>query len=115
MHFCERLRQLRQEKQLTQKQLAEALHLSSNSICEYEKGRAEPTLETLKKMSSYLDCSVDYLIGNSDDVGRMLERADSSAQKNRLLFAFDKLASPYRNFLLDTADRLQELSDGSKK
>ena len=65
------LRELRTEKNMTQKELSEQLDLSKNTVCEYEKGRAEPSLETLLKLSAIFGVSVDYLLGRSDDFGNV--------------------------------------------
>lgn len=55
------LKELRIDRNLTQKQLSEMLDLSKNTVCEYEKGRAEPSIETLLKLSGIFGVSVDYL------------------------------------------------------
>ena len=51
MEFSERLRQLREKHGYTQKQLADAVHLSKNSICNYEKNVNLPNIETLMSVS----------------------------------------------------------------
>ena len=71
MFFSQRLKELRVEKNLTQKELSLYLGLSPNSICEWEKGRCEPNAETLKKLSELFECSIDYLLGHSDDFGNI--------------------------------------------
>ena len=67
--FQTRLKELRSEQNLTQKALASQLNLSTNIICEWEKGRCSPNIETLKKLSKIFKCSIDYLLGNEDDFG----------------------------------------------
>ena len=69
MGFSERLKELRTEKNYTQKELATMLSLSPNCICEWEKGRSEPSIDTLKKISSIFECSIDFLTGNTDELG----------------------------------------------
>lgn len=66
MHFKERLRARRTEKQLTQKQLGRMVGLEESTISKYESKDREPDFETLKKFASILDCSTDYLLGISD-------------------------------------------------
>ena len=65
------LKELRIDRNLTQKQLSEMLDLSKNTVCEYEKGRAEPSIETLLKLSGIFGVSVDYLLGREDDFGNI--------------------------------------------
>ena len=69
MSFSQRLKELRAENGLTQRELAAKLNQSPNSICEWEKERCEPSIESLKKLSALFSCSIDYLTGNSDDFG----------------------------------------------
>ncbi len=60
------LKELRTEKGFTQRELANKLNLSANVVCEWEKGRCEPSIDTLKKLASIFDCSIDFLVNNSD-------------------------------------------------
>lgn len=57
------LKKLRIQRGLSQQQLADLLHTSQQSIYKYEKGIAEPNLETLKNMADYFETSIDYLAG----------------------------------------------------
>lgn len=61
-----RLKTLRKEKELSQKQLAEILNTTNSSICDWESGRAEPNIEMLIKIAKFFDVSVDYVLGLED-------------------------------------------------
>lgn len=63
----ERLKQLRHEKGLTQKQVANAIGVVPTAITNYESGIREPSIAVLKKLCLFYDVSADYLIGLSDD------------------------------------------------
>jgi len=65
--FPKRLKSLREEKQLYQKDLADALGLSRSTITAYEAGKREPDQATLKRIANLFEVSVDYLIGNTDN------------------------------------------------
>ena len=65
MEFSERLRQLREKHGYTQKQLADAVHLSKNAICNYEKNVNLPNIETLMSLADIFNVTVDYLLGRS--------------------------------------------------
>lgn len=62
-----RLAELRKENGLTQGDLGEQIGLSYSIISRYEKGGLEPNLSTLKKMATYFNVSIDYLVGYSDE------------------------------------------------
>ena len=59
----ERLKELRKEKGLTQKQVAEELHIHSVTYLHYEKSEREPPLSLLADMATFFDVSVGYLLG----------------------------------------------------
>ena len=64
--FSERLKELRIEKQLSQKELAEKISTGQSSISAWERGEREPLAHQLIDLSFALNCSVDYLLGISD-------------------------------------------------
>ena len=64
--MLEKLRQLREDAGISQKQLAEAIGVSQQSINKYENHNIEPDIETMIRIADYFDTSTDYLIGHSD-------------------------------------------------
>lgn len=64
--FGERLKQLRTEKGLFQKELAKILGVSAGAIGMYENGKRTPDFEILNKIADYFNVSVDYLLGRTD-------------------------------------------------
>ena len=63
MNFGERLFQLRTERGIYQKQLAEYLGVSIGTISNYENGVHFPDLSTLCRFAEYFHVSADYLLG----------------------------------------------------
>ena len=61
-----RLKELREERNLTQKQVADALKINSVTYLHYEKAQREPPLLLLAEMAAYFNVSVDYLLGLTD-------------------------------------------------
>lgn len=57
------LRNLREERGLSQQKLADKFCLSQQSIYKYENGLAEPDFATLKQFANFFHTTVDYLIG----------------------------------------------------
>lgn len=62
-----RLKEIRSSKGLTQKQIADALELSTVAIQNYENNRRKPTYDILINMAEYLNVSIDYLVGRTDN------------------------------------------------
>ena len=65
--FRTRIKELRLESGLTQKQLAEKLNTTNSAVCDWEKGRTQPDLQMLVNIAGLFGVSVDYLLGLSDD------------------------------------------------
>ena len=62
MNFSNNLRALREEKNITQKQLASYLCLSRSTIAGYETKSHQPDFVTLEKLATYFNVSIDFLI-----------------------------------------------------
>lgn len=78
MLFGDRLRMLREEKGLTQKELGEIVKVSERVIGYYEANNRFPKDEnTLKRMADYFNVSVDFLIGRTD----IRNHADNTSSK----------------------------------
>lgn len=63
----ERLKNLRKERGLSQKELAEELQLTQRKISYLETGQLEPDLATLWKISNFFEVTTDYLLGIKND------------------------------------------------
>lgn len=61
-----RIRELRQEKRITQLQLSIELNVTQETISAYEHGRHLPSSSALIKMSELFDTSMDYIMGLSN-------------------------------------------------
>lgn len=68
MNFQKRLKELREEKGITQVDLAKALKTSQGLISQYESGAKHPGLEVIKRIAKFFNVSTDYLIGDTDDL-----------------------------------------------
>ncbi|MBQ8444293.1 MAG: helix-turn-helix transcriptional regulator [Clostridia bacterium] len=66
MKFCERLKELRKENNLTTTQLGKILGVSNSTITRWENENILPSIEHLYNMAIYFKVSADYLIGLED-------------------------------------------------
>ena len=96
-----RIKELRQSLNLTQKELAEKIGFNQTAIGKYERDDLEPNLETLKKLSIIFECSIDYIIGHSDDFGNITVQQKSPSsltpEEQKLLNDFRSLPRSERN------------------
>ena len=64
--FGERLRSLRKERKLKQKEMAELLQCAERNYQRLEYGKTNVTATTLKFLCDHFDVSADYLLGRTD-------------------------------------------------
>ncbi|MBR6569008.1 MAG: helix-turn-helix transcriptional regulator [Clostridia bacterium] len=58
-----RLRDIREDRDLTQRALADHLHIRQNTYSQYENGQRQLPVEVLVKLAQYYNTSADYLLG----------------------------------------------------
>ncbi len=66
MNFSETLKMLCKKHGYTQQRLADALHITKNSISHYERSVSLPDLEILCAIADIFNVSLDFLLGRSD-------------------------------------------------
>lgn len=64
IYFNERLKQLRKERNMTQKHLADLLNVSKSTISGYEAGTYQPSFEKLIQLADIFNVSLDYFYIN---------------------------------------------------
>lgn len=62
--FTKRLRALREDSDIKQKEIAEALQIKPNTYNRYECGVNEPDIAMLIKLADYFEVSLDFLLGH---------------------------------------------------
>lgn len=65
MKFNENLKATREKKNISIKQLAEAIEVKTYTITDWETGRSEPSINNLIKLSNYFNVTIDFLVGNN--------------------------------------------------
>ena len=67
IEMYERIRNLREDKDLTQKQLGEILNMSQTGYNQYETGKNDIPTKILIKLAEFYNTSIDYLLGITDE------------------------------------------------
>lgn len=96
-----RIKQLRQENNLSQRALADRILCSQTSVDYWEKGTAEPTAHFIIALADCFGCTTDYLLGREDDFGNVNVESDLSESEQKILFSFRALNETNREKLLD--------------
>lgn len=66
LNMKDRLKELRKEKGVSQKEVATALGITLSAYSNYEQGIREPNIEIIIAICRYYDVSSDYLLGLED-------------------------------------------------
>lgn len=94
-----RLKRLREEKGLTQRQFAEQFQISPSTIALYELGKRTPDAETLKRLADFFDTSVDYLLGRTDIRKFDLDIENIAAMRSKELEGYEDLPDEAKKML----------------
>ena len=111
MDLGQRLRQLRKEKGLTQKEFANLLGVSASMVGQYETNLRKPKIETLKRFAEALDVPLNRLFSNhpyefySDEIYEIFDRivnsGDLTEDDLQKLRNIDNLSTEYLSELGD--------------
>ncbi len=63
----QRIRDLREDRDMTQNELAKVLSISQRTLSHYEMGTRSMPIDTLKKAAEFFDCSVDYILERTNN------------------------------------------------
>lgn len=99
MEWCKRFIELREESGKLQKDIAEYLGVAKNTYSQYESGKREPSIDKLKKLAKYYDCSIDYLIGSTNN---------RKSNSDLIIASLKKLKINDLKEIIDLAKKLQE-------
>lgn len=105
-----RIKELRTEKGLSMRQTALELGIPYTTYISYEKEDREPNSETLIKLADYFGCSVDYLIGRSNQ--NSIEKSDI---RNIQYAAYEALGDESEEFQQDILDYINYKKAQKKK
>ncbi len=62
-----RLKDIREDSDITQRELAEYLHIRQNTYSQYENGQRQLPIEILIDLAKFYNTSTDYLLGLTDE------------------------------------------------
>lgn len=98
--FCEQLRLIRKASDKTQRELAEHLQISAQSVSKWEKGEALPSIEYLPHMAKFFGCSINAFFTDVEDCDPEHATRDISKIKATMDIE-EKINSALRHFKLN--------------
>jgi len=105
---CERLR-----KDLNQTELAKFLNVSKQTVSNWENGNRIPDTLTLSKLADFFNCSVDYILGRSENRNGIISKANIDGSNYE--FELDKSIFPNGITREQMINYIKELEDRNKE
>jgi len=109
-----RLKELREERHLTQNDIAKEIKTSQTNIGRWEKELNEPAASFLIRLADFFQCSIDYLLGREDDLGNITIHTEKPAplpqDEQELLSIYQALSPTHRSQILEYARYFAEKS-----
>lgn len=111
--FADRIKMLRESKNLQQKELAKQLNIATSTYNNYEKGIREPDYIFLKTIANYFNVTTDFLLGLTDDPKlKILKGSDLPEElkdKIEMIETYaEKLTSEEIEFALKLASKMKK-------
>ena len=98
----DRLKSLRNARKISQKDFAQALKVSQQTVASWESGRTEPSNTALKDIADYFNVSTDYLLGRDT-----IKAPALSDEQTTILKEFESLNTAGRNALMAVLNGLR--------
>lgn len=96
-----RIKEIRVQQNIPQKELAASLGIAANTLSQYENGKREPDIRMLEKLADSLCVSVDDLLGRTDQKNQPAPiNEDELDDMERQLMSYVRRMTPEQKFLL---------------
>ena len=99
-----RIKELREEKNLSQESLAKEIGTSQRNIGRWENEENEPSYMQLIKLAEFFNVSIDYLVGREDDYVKTQVESSLSYREQKLLRAFSQLDDDEKNKIIEDCE-----------
>ena len=88
MEFCDKLKDLRSKKGVSQAKLAADIHISRSAVAKWENGLGLPNDESLKLLSEYFGVSIDELLPDKPTAKTIVSKNKSIDQQKKVILGF---------------------------
>ncbi len=99
-----RIKQLREEKNLSQRALANLIGASNKAVNFWEAGSVEPSAKFICALANVFECTTDYLLGREDDLGNVNVMRELTEDEKLWLNRFSKLTKKQSEEALNFVD-----------
>ena len=88
MEFCDKLKELRAVKGVSQTKLAADIHISRSAVAKWENGLGLPNDESLKLLSEYFGVSIDELLPDKPTAETIVSKNKTIDQQKKVILGF---------------------------
>ena len=99
-----KIKELREEKNLSQLNLAKEIGTSQRNIGRWENEENEPSYAQLVKLAEFFNVSIDYLVGREDDYVKPQVESTLSYREQKLLRAFSQLDDDEKDKIIEDCE-----------
>ena len=99
----QKIKELREENNLSMIQLAKKIDVSDAAICKWENGASEPKATYIHRLAVFFNVTTDYLLGLENDFGSKIDTHTNTLSKEE-----EKILSEYRNLLPRCKDLIKQ-------
>lgn len=99
-----RIKELREEKNISQEILAKETGTSQRNIGRWENEENEPTYKQLIKIADFFNVTIDYLVGREDDFGITQIKSTLTYREQKLLSAFKLLDDNVKDKIIEDCE-----------
>lgn len=96
MKFSIRLKEMRESKGISQAELANQIGVGISTVGMWESTDRIPGAKTLQRLIAYFDCSIDYLLGRTDDIETRATTEQTLSRDEREVLDLYSALSPTR-------------------
>lgn len=104
MNYGQRIKELREERGLSLMALSKAICVSDTAICKWENQLAEPKLSYIVRLADFFNCSADFLMGRSDDLGWVVQPCLLTPEDKQFLDILHSLPPQMRELAMQTLE-----------
>lgn len=115
-NFSTSLKELRENKGLTQREIASLLDISQVTYCNWENNKTEPDLNNLIRLCKFFMVSTDYLLGIESEDGRIIiQEPELPIDESKLLSNYRALTDELKTITQEYVQTLNNLSNEYRK
>ncbi len=103
-----RIKQLREDKKLSQRALAQKIGVSAKAVNFWESGRVDPSAHSISLLADEFGCTCDYLLGREDDFGNVNVMKELTETERSWLELLHRLSDRRQSQALDYIRNLIE-------